>query len=465
MKKLVLSIITLTAVGFGAIAQPTVTIPDAAFKTYLVTNTAINTNMDSEIQTNEAHAFTGYLNCSGLGITDLTGIEAFDALPALNCSNNALGSIDLSNNTALTTLNCNSAGLNALDLNQNTALTNLQCVSNNLSVLDLSQNTGLTALNCNVNNLTVLDLSQNVGLSSLSCGLNNLTSLDLSQNPTVYDINCIQNDLVSLNVTACTNLTTLTCQNNVIEILDVSYNTSLTGLNCQNNSLTVLNMKNLSTSTNLTSYFYATNNNLTCIDVDNVSAATTAWTNIDGGASFSTNCVVDLVSTITIQGEAGATAISTLGGTLQMEASVLPSYADDNTYTWSVTNGTGSASISPSGVLTAISDGTVTVTATANDASGVTGDAIITISNQGVGISEMAEIINLQTYPNPVSAQLNILSDEAIQSITLIDLTGKAVRNFAGARSSIDVSTLENGVYILQVETAKGVASKRIIKN
>lgn len=68
------------------------------------------------------------------------------------------------------------------------------------------------------------------------------------------------------------------------------------------------------------------------------------------------------------------------GDTLQMTANVLPIDATDGSVTWSVVNGTGSATIDPvTGVLTAITDGTVTVTATANDASGVTGSLGLTI--------------------------------------------------------------------------------------
>lgn len=80
------------------------------------------------------------------------------------------------------------------------------------------------------------------------------------------------------------------------------------------------------------------------------------------------------------------TSITVIGGTveagdtLQMTANVTPLDATDITVTWSVVNGTGSATIDPvTGILTAITDGTVTVIATANDASGVTGSLGLTI--------------------------------------------------------------------------------------
>jgi len=69
------------------------------------------------------------------------------------------------------------------------------------------------------------------------------------------------------------------------------------------------------------------------------------------------------------------------GGTLQMTATVTPSNATDPSVTWSVVNGTGSATINATtGLLTATSAGNVTVYATANDASGVAGIGTVTIT-------------------------------------------------------------------------------------
>jgi hypothetical protein len=89
-----------------------------------------------------------------------------------------------------------------------------------------------------------------------------------------------------------------------------------------------------------------------------------------------------LVESIDVFGTGGATTISTYGGTLQMLKKTLPTDAADTTATWSRTNGTGTANISGTGLLTALTDGTVTARATANDGSAVYGEEIITISNQ-----------------------------------------------------------------------------------
>lgn len=442
MKKTLLSIIALTTLIFSSTAQD-VNIPDANFKAYLVGNSNINTNSDTEIQVSEATAFTGTIDCPSLNINELIGLEVFNNITGLKCQNNNLTILDISQNTSLDTVWCN---------------------GNNISLLDVSLNTSLINLICSDNNLSVLDISQNLALANLRSSGNNLTSLDVSQNPNLIQIWIEYNNLASLDVTNNPLLEILNIGGNNLNALDVSQNPNLTFLWCWGNDLTVLNMKNLSTSL-LTTFDAVSNPNLTCIDVDNVATATSTWTNIDAGVSYSLNCQVDLVTSIGVQGQGGSATISTQGGTLQMEAHVLPTYADDDTYTWSVTNGTGSASINTAGLLTAATNGTVTVTATTNDASGVTGSTVITISNQSsVGINEKTNISSLSIYPNPVNSQLTINSNAKIETIEIIDIMGKTIKTITSSSNTIDVSHLTRGVYFLQMQTAKGLVSTKFIK-
>lgn len=88
------------------------------------------------------------------------------------------------------------------------------------------------------------------------------------------------------------------------------------------------------------------------------------------------------MTNITVTSEGGATTIAVDQGTLQMYAAILPVDASVQTITWSVIAGTGTASISGVGLLQALTDGTITVRATANDGSGVYDDFAVTISNQ-----------------------------------------------------------------------------------
>jgi len=93
------------------------------------------------------------------------------------------------------------------------------------------------------------------------------------------------------------------------------------------------------------------------------------------------------VAGITVTGEGGATTITEDNGTLALTATVTPANATNKSVTWSITNGTGQATISSTGLVTAVADGTVTARATANDGSGVSGQLVITISGQTIPVT------------------------------------------------------------------------------
>lgn len=179
-----------------------VNIPDANFKAYLVGNPAINTNSDTEIQCDEAATFSGSINCSNLSISDLTGIEAFVNITALNCGINQLTTLDISNNISLVSLGCAHNQLSTLDLSNNTALTIIGCGHNQFTGLDLSNNTALQSLYCANGLLTSLDLTSNIALQELEANDNDLTSLNLNNgnNTGIIFLQLEDNDLMCIQV-------------------------------------------------------------------------------------------------------------------------------------------------------------------------------------------------------------------------------------------------------------------------
>jgi hypothetical protein len=114
------------------------------------------------------------------------------------------------------------------------------------------------------------------------------------------------------------------------------------------------------------------------------SAARTEFTVPDGPATVRATWkdappTVVLVTAIAVT---GGDAINTPGGTLQLTAEVSPADATDKTVVWSVESGTVSASVSASGLVTALADGEAVIRASAQDGSGVHGEATIAISGQ-----------------------------------------------------------------------------------
>ncbi|MCK5136234.1 MAG: Ig-like domain-containing protein [Bacteroidales bacterium] len=107
---------------------------------------------------------------------------------------------------------------------------------------------------------------------------------------------------------------------------------------------------------------------------------------VTGGLQITVTDPVVTVTTINVTSVGGITEILT-GGTLQFTAEVLPSDATNKNITWSVTNQTGEATITQGGLLTATSEGTVTVVATAQDGSGATGSLQISITDLVVPVT------------------------------------------------------------------------------
>ena len=245
-------------IGFGQ----NVNIPDANFKAYLVGNSLINTNGDSEIQVSEANACND-INCYNNNISDLTGIEYFTSLITLDCRQNQLTSLDVSNNTSLTHLQCGYTQLTSLNVSSNTALIELHFGSAQITNIDLSNNTALIELTCSRNQLTSLDVSQNTSLTLLECDSNQLTTVNVNNGV----------------------LERVYIEDNFLECLDIS-NTNLEYLYCSNNVLSQLNTKNGSW---INMYVDATVNSLTCVEVDNIGYASSNW-DFDSFTTLSTNC-------------------------------------------------------------------------------------------------------------------------------------------------------------------------------
>jgi Leucine-rich repeat (LRR) protein len=201
-------------------------IPDANFKAILLADVNINSNLNDEIEFNEAENYTGIIDVKNASIQDLTGIEAFTNIEGLDISSNDLTEVALSENVTLTILNVSNNNLNGLTLSNLGMLEELYAKQTLINSINLSNNELLRILDMSGSKLVELDLSEN----------SELTNIDLSSN-----------------------------------LL---------------NTLNLANSKNaLITTIDLTN-----NPNLGCITVDNPSFSTSNWVNVDETANFSTDC-------------------------------------------------------------------------------------------------------------------------------------------------------------------------------
>jgi Leucine-rich repeat (LRR) protein len=207
-------------------------IPDANFKAALLADDAINTNDDPEIQYGEAEAYTGTIEVANLGISDMTGLEAFKSVTGLDCSDNNLSQLIVRQNASLVFINCGNNELGSLDVSLNPALETLNCASNQLKGLSLGTNNNLRQLDCQSNQLEQLDLFGNMVLTELYCQSNQLKQLDLSNNAVLRELYCQSNQLVILDVKNGNNeqITAFDARNNpslvCIAVDDPAYSTA-----------------------------------------------------------------------------------------------------------------------------------------------------------------------------------------------------------------------------------------------
>ncbi len=217
-------------------------VPDNNFEQALI-DLGYDNVLDDYVLTANISAVTT-LDVNNKFISNLTGIEDFAALLSIDCSQNQLTSLNISNNTLLRTLECAGNHLSNLDVSNNTLLITLSCGGNQLTSLNVSNNTALTNLKCSQNQLASLNVSNNTALTNLDCSQNQLTSLNVTNNTALTDLKCSQNQLAILNVSNNTALTNLECSQNQLSSLDVSNNTLLMKLGCADNQLTTLDVAN-----------------------------------------------------------------------------------------------------------------------------------------------------------------------------------------------------------------------------
>jgi len=191
---------------------PIVNIPDTAFLHALIEQ-EVDRNRDGVISYNEAQK-TYRLDISDRGITDMTGIKAFERLYSLNCSKNPitsldcynldLTSLDVSDNTELLYLYCGDNKLTHLDVTTCTSLKELACNYNKIHTLELPNSDSLIKLYCQQNRISNLDVSRYRNLMELVCGYNQLTSLDISNNKVLWQLDCHRNQLTELDLSNMT---------------------------------------------------------------------------------------------------------------------------------------------------------------------------------------------------------------------------------------------------------------------
>ena len=274
------------------------TFTDANFRSYVSSN--FDTNKDGTLSEKEIDAVTS-LNVSistySKKISSLAGVDVFTSLEYLDCSGQAIGSLDVADLENLKSINASSDQLTTFTLpkkaeqlasvnlsyNQITditfqttyaALKELNVYGNQLTSIDLSKLPALVRLNVGYNALSVLDLSKNTNLEFLHCqSMTKLQTLDISSNSADHTklayVDCShmlsggQGAIKELDVTGDTGLKTLIADDNSIDVLNMDGATSLLTLSVAGNKIKSIDVSKESSLETLN----LSNNSIQSVDV------------------------------------------------------------------------------------------------------------------------------------------------------------------------------------------------------
>lgn len=146
-----------------------------------------------------------------------------------------------------------------------------------------------------------------------------------------------------------------------------------------------------------------------------------------------------------------------------------------NTYTWSILNGTilsGNGTATISARFNVVDSGTLTVQARNSIGCFSTPSSKKMMVSPAVGITEVLSEKNVTVYPIPAKTILNIKLDgvEAQQAdLKLVNLLGQIVYTHAITINAginnfqIDVTGLQKGIYLLELQGEQSRAAKRVI--
>jgi hypothetical protein len=93
-------------------------------------------------------------------------------------------------------------------------------------------------------------------------------------------------------------------------------------------------------------------------------------------------------------------------------------------------------------------------------------DSILVMENDPLSVSEIEKSeLQVKVYPNPTSQAFKINVDAEIQKVVLINLSGAVVEEWNGLQTIFDIQHLQEGMYLLDIQTDKGRIQRKILKH
>ncbi|RDK88704.1 T9SS type A sorting domain-containing protein [Marinirhabdus gelatinilytica] len=229
-----------------------VNIPDANFKAHLVnyTNPVIDTNGDGEIQVSEAEAVNSQINITNVGVSDLTGLEAFVNITSFNSSGNLFTEIDFTGLNELEVLSLSEEQLELINFSNISNLENVLIQSSSLSVLDISslinlENFRYRLLNSTIPVLNTLILPNTQTLIDFDVSDTLIENIDFTNFINLQSLRFVRGEISTIDTSNLINLNFLSLTGNNLSTIDVSQNINLNFLSISDQNITSVDISNL----------------------------------------------------------------------------------------------------------------------------------------------------------------------------------------------------------------------------
>jgi Leucine-rich repeat (LRR) protein len=409
-----------------------ITFPDSDFKQFLLNSRIdydengtvfplIDANNDNEISQLEAQEVIR-LNSFYVTVTNLEGLQFFTNLKSLELYVSSITQFNFPTLSALEVLNLSNvvAVINFTNFSVagNTNLKKLTISENTLTNLDLSSNLNLTDLNIFAPSLTSLNLSNLSNLRYLSY-YGQMTTLDISDCVNLLTFYAysnapstntpLLNQLTSIDLSNQSRLINLYLGGNNLTTLDLSNCTNLEVIDISNNQLTSVNLQNVAYVKN----FYCMNNQLTTLNVNEMfNLQTLDCSNNALTSLFTKNGIIEEIIDLT-----GNPNISEI-------------CCDENEIVY----------LENQAAL----------------------NGIVTISiNSDCGIA----VSSLRMYPNPIIDVFHLESDAVISKVEVFNINSLRVMQDESGSNTIDMTTLEAGVYFVKVYFGDEITTMKLIKS
>jgi hypothetical protein len=184
---------------------------------------------------------------------------------------------------------------------------------------------------------------------------------------------------------------------------------------------------------------------------------TVGWSAVVGDTLWVGILVAEKADSLKVTSEGDATTIEENGGTLQLTATLYPEDLAIKAVTWSSSD-EAIATVSATGLVSALTNGTVTVTATADDGSGVKDQMDITISNQvtlieSIVVTSEGDATSIDTQGGTLQMYVEVMPEEADESMVEWSLSPDGLATIDGDGL---LTAVANGVVTVTASATDG---------